>query len=147
MRARAVGTGRARSTAWRDGGQQAGQLRTDARVTEALHGPRLRDGGTQQLHDRAVRDGPFADVRARGEDRAASRADPFDDGLGEPGLADAGLADDGGDPARTGRVRRTGCEQLIQGRIPADEDRGRGERTGWRGTRCQDRTWPERGRI
>ena len=124
--ARAVGAGRARATAWGDGRQQAGQFRTDARVTETLHGARVRDGGSQQLHDRAVGDGPLADVRARGEDRAASCADPFDDGLGEPRLADAGLADDGGDPARSGRVRRAGCEQLIQGRIPADEDRGRG---------------------
>ena len=104
--ARAVGAGRARATAWRDGRQQAGQFRTDARVTEALHGARVRDGGSQQLHDRAVGDGPLADVRARGEDRAASGADAFDDGLGEPGLADAGLADDRGDPARSGRVRR-----------------------------------------
>ena len=121
MRARAVGAGRARATAWRDGRQQAGQLRTDARVAEALDGARVGEGGSQQLHDRAVGDGPLADVRARGEDRAASGADPFDDGLGEPGLADARLADDGGDPARSGRVRRAGCEQLIQGLIPADE--------------------------
>ena len=59
----------------RDGGQQAGQLRTDARVTETLHGARFGDGRSQQLHDRAVGDGPLADVGARGEDRAASRAD------------------------------------------------------------------------